>query len=239
MHDRSMRCDVWWARPAEETPALYGLLDEVERARYAGYRREVDKLRFLTGRALIRGVAAATLDVTPGDVALDSSCYDCGKPHGKPKVVGSSLEVSVSHSGDWVVLAATEGVPVGVDVEEVRQAEVDDLAGISFSPAERTAFAAVPQAERQAAFFTYWARKEAVLKATGKGMSVVMSKLTLTAHDEAPRVLTSNASEVDIARTHMTDLDRGPSYRACVAVFADTAPKVTEHDAAPLLAKLG
>jgi 4'-phosphopantetheinyl transferase len=239
MHDRSMRCDVWWAHPAEETPALYSLLDEVERERYAGYRRDIDKLRFLTGRSLIRGVAAAALDVPAGDVTLDSSCFDCGKPHGKPRVVGSSLEVSISHSGDWVVLAATRGVPVGVDVEEVRAAEVDDLAGISFSPEEKAVFSAVPEAERRAAFFTYWARKEAALKATGKGMSVVMSKLTLTAHDEAPRVLTSNASEVDIARTHMTDLDRGTSYRACVAVFADTAPKVTEHDGAPLLAKLG
>jgi 4'-phosphopantetheinyl transferase len=234
-----MRCDVWWANPAEETPARYALLDEVERGRYASYRRDADKQRFLTGRSLIRAVAAAALDIAPADVTLDSSCFDCGKPHGKPRVVGSSLEVSISHSGDWVVLAAIDGAPVGVDVEEVRAAGVDDLAGISFSPAEQAVFRAVPEADKRTAFFTYWARKEAVLKATGKGMSVVMSKLTLSPHDETPRVLTSATSEVDIARTHMTDLERGPSYRACVAVFADEPPTVFEHDGTPLLAKLG
>lgn len=234
-----MRCDVWWANPAEETPALYGLLDEVERGRYTSYRRDVDKQRFLTGRSLIRAVAAAALDIAPGDVTLDSSCFDCGKPHGKPKVVGSSLEVSISHSGDWVVLAATDGAPVGVDVEEVRAAGVDDLAGISFSPAEQAVFGTVSEADKRAAFFTYWARKEAVVKATGKGMSVAMSKLTLARHDEEPRVLVSTAPEVDITRTHMTDLERGESYRACVAVFADEAPTVLEHDGTPLLAKLG
>jgi 4'-phosphopantetheinyl transferase len=234
-----MRCDVWWARPAEETPALFDLLDAVERDRYAGYRRDVDKQRFLTGRSLIRAVAAAALDVAPADVALDSSCFDCGKPHGKPKVVGSSLEVSISHSGDWVVLAAVDGAPVGVDVEEVRAAAVDDLAGNSFSPAEQAAFRMVPEPEKQAAFFTYWARKEAVLKATGKGMWVVMNKLTLTGHDEPTRVVSSESAEVDIETAQMVDLDRGPGYRACMAVFADTTPKVEEHEAADLIATLG
>jgi 4'-phosphopantetheinyl transferase len=234
-----MRCDVWWAHPTAATPGLLELLDEVERGRYAGYRREVDKLRFLTGRALIRAVAAAELGVEPAAVVLDSSCFDCGKPHGKPRVVGSALEVSISHSGEWVGLAMTSGPPVGVDVEEVRAAEVDDLAGIAFSPAELTAFSSVPADLRRAAFFTYWSRKEAVLKATGKGMSVPMSKLTLTGHDEPPAVVASAAAEVPVADVQMTDLDVGASYRACVAVFAPEAPKVTEHDATPLLASLG
>jgi 4'-phosphopantetheinyl transferase len=206
-----MRCDVWWAHPAVATPGLSGLLDDVERDRYAGYRRDADKRRFLTGRALIRGVVAAELGIAPAEVTLDSSCFDCGKPHGKPTVVGSTLEVSVSHSGDWVALALTDGAPVGVDVEEVRDAEIDGLAGICFSPEELIRFDGVPEADRQGAFFTYWARKEAVIKATGKGMSVAMSKLTLTAHDDDPAVLGSRTSEVDIHTVRMADLDRGPS----------------------------
>jgi 4'-phosphopantetheinyl transferase len=233
-----MRCDVWWARPTEETPTLYDLLDEVERGRYAGYRREADKLRFLTGRALIRTAAAQAMDIAPGDVTLDSSCFDCGKPHGKPRVVDSTLEVSISHSGDWIALAMTEALPVGIDVEEIRPVEVDDLAGICFSPTELTVFKAVPETERRGAFFTYWSRKEAVLKATGKGMSVPMSKLTLTAHDVAPRVVATEASEVDVTRTRMADLDRGPAYRACVALFADEPPEIAEHEGSELLARM-
>lgn len=234
-----MRCDVWWAHPAAETPGLFGLLDEVERGRFAGYRREADKLRFLTGRALIRGVVSRELGIAPSEVRLDSSCFECGKPHGKPKIVGSTLEVSISHSGDWVGLAMTDGAPVGIDVEEVRDAEVDGLAGICFSPPELITFKSVPEDDRRGAFFTYWARKEAVLKATGKGMWVVMSKLTLAGHDEEPRVVDSETSEVDITAVRMADLDRGPDYRACMAVFAESPPKVEEHDATDLIASLG
>lgn len=232
-----MRCDVWWAHPAAETPGLLSLLDDVERTRYEAYRRDVDKFRFLTGRALIRGVAAAELGKEPKDIVIDSSCFDCGKPHGKPKVDG--LEVSISHSGERVALAVTELAPVGVDVEEIRDAEVDELARIAFSPGELAAFKAVPPDQRRAAFFTYWSRKEAVVKATGKGMSVPMSKLTLTAHDAPPEVLASDAPEVVIGRVHMADLDAGDGYRASVAVFGDSTPAVTERDAADLIASLG
>lgn len=232
-----MRCDVWWARPAAVTPGLLNLLDDVEQTRFDGYRRDVDKQRFLTGRALIRGVAAAELGIAPKDVVIDASCFDCGKPHGKPKVAG--LELSISHSGDWVALAIADSAAVGVDVEEVRDAEVDGLAGIAFSPAEQAAFELVPPAKKKEAFFTYWSRKEAVVKATGKGMSVAMSKLTLSAYDELPRVVASNAPEVDIDSVQMADLDAGDGYRACVAVFGTEKPEVTERDATDLIGSLG
>jgi 4'-phosphopantetheinyl transferase len=138
-----------------------------------------------------------------------------------------------------VALAVTSGAPVGVDVEEVRETDVDGLAGICFSPAELDVFQSLPAESRVGAFFTYWARKEAVLKATGKGMSVVMSKLTLTGFDSAPRVVASLAAEVDVSRVQMVDLDRGGDYRACVAVFADGGVDVVTHDGGVLLGRLG
>ena len=235
-----MRCDVWWARPAPATERLLAMLDGVERERYGNYRKEIDRLRFLTGRALIRTVAGRELGVEPERVTLDSSCYDCGKPHGKPRVVAEGApEVSISHSGSLVALAVVEGAPVGVDVEQIRTAEVDDLARIAFSPTERAAFGALPAGDRQGAFFTYWARKEAVVKATGKGMSVTMSAFTLSAHDTAPRVLTSEVSEVDPAGVHLADLAPSHDYRASVAVLGADSITVTEQDADPLIEALG
>jgi 4'-phosphopantetheinyl transferase len=243
-----MRCDVWWARPAPATERLLAMLDGVERERYGNYRQEIDRLRFLTGRALIRTVAGRELGIEPERVVLDSSCYDCGKPHGKPRVVtGSSSvaapEVSISHSGSLVVLAvvgsAGDTAPVGVDVEQIRTAEVDDLARIAFSPTERAAFGALPAGDRQGAFFTYWARKEAVVKATGKGMSVAMSAFTLSAHDAPPRVLASGVSEVDPAAVQLADLTPSHDYRASVAVLGADSITVTEQDADPLIEALG
>jgi 4'-phosphopantetheinyl transferase len=235
-----MRCDVWWARPAPATERLLAMLDGVERERYGNYRQEIDRLRFLTGRALIRTVAGRELGIEPERVVLDSSCYGCGKPHGKPRVVADGApEVSISHSGSLVALAVVDDAPVGVDVEQIRTAEVDDLARIAFSPTERAAFGAVPAGDRQGAFFTYWARKEAVVKATGKGMSVAMSAFTLSAHDAPPRVLASGVSEVDPAAVRLADLAPSHDYRASVAVLGADSITVTEQDADPLIEALG
>lgn len=235
-----MRCDVWWARPAAATDRLLAMLDDVERGRYEGYRMEIDKLRFLTGRALIRTVAARRLDVEPERVVLDSSCYDCGKPHGKPRVVADGApEVSISHSGSLVALAVVEGAPVGVDVEQIRAADVGELARVTFSADERSVFEALPDSDRQGAFFRYWARKEAVVKATGKGMSIALSKVTLSAPDTPPRVLASASPEVDPARVRMADLTPSHDYRASVAVLGEEDLEVTEQDADDLITALG
>jgi 4'-phosphopantetheinyl transferase len=236
-----MRCEVWWARPAPATERLLGMLDGVERERYAGYHREIDKLRFLTGRTLIRAIAGRRLDVEPERVALDASCYECGKPHGKPRVVASPNppEVSISHSGSLVALAVVAGAPVGIDVEQIRAAEVGDLARMVISAAERADFAALAENDRQSGFFTYWSRKEAVVKAAGKGMSIPMTKLTLSAPDAPPRLLASESSEVDPARVRMADLRPGHDYRACVAVLGTEPLEVSEHDADDLITALG
>ena len=238
--DLGMRCDVWWARPAPATGRLLALLDDVEHERYERYRQEVDKLRFLTGRTLLRMVGGRWLGVEPEKVALDASCYDCGKPHGKPRVVAPGApEMSVSHSGSLVALAVADGPAVGIDVEQIRTAEVGELARLTFSPDERATFDALPAGERQGAFFTYWARKEAVVKATGRGMSIAMSKLTLSAHDAPPRLVASASSEVDPAGVRMADLSPGHDYRASVAVLSAESPEVTEQDADALIAALG
>lgn len=242
--DLNMRCDVWWARPATATERLLAMLDDVERERYANYRMEIDKLRFLTGRTLIRAVAGRSLGIEPEQVVLDSSCYSCGKPHGKPRVVAgpdlpAAPEVSVSHSGSLVALAVVGGAPVGVDVEQIRAAEVTELARATFSEREHAAFAALPDNDRQGAFFAYWSRKEAVVKAVGKGMSIPMTTLTLSDPGDPPRLLASTSSEVDAALVSMADLRPGHDYRASVAVLADEPLEVTEQDADALINELG
>ena len=237
----TIQCQVWWARPAVQTPRLIALLDDIERERHDAYRQAVDRARFLTGRVVAKYALGSLLGADPGSVVLDSTCPDCGRTHGKPRIVapaGAHLEMSISHSGDLVGVAVTAGLPVGIDVEQERDVEVDGLVRMTLSPAEQSVWAAVPPADRDAAFFTYWSRKEAILKATGRGLAVAMTKVTVTPWDQDPRVLESQASEVDPARMRLAQLDPGSGYRACVAVIATEPLDVTVHDADPVVAGL-
>lgn len=241
------RCEVWWASPANETSGLVGLLDEIERGRFEAFRREIDRSRFLTARVVAKAVLAKELGVKPGDVVLDSTCPDCGRPHGKPIVVRPDgypadralPEMSISHSGQWIAVAVTEGLAVGVDVEQVRDVKVTEMARLTLSASEMETFLALAEPAREAAFFTYWSRKEALLKATGRGLSIPMTKVTVTTPDQPPRVLHSETSEVDVHSMRMVQLGGRPGYHACVAVLGGPdSVRVTERDADPLVAEL-
>jgi 4'-phosphopantetheinyl transferase len=240
----TIRCEVWWARPAVETPRLIAMLDGIERDRHDAYRQTVDRARFLTGRVVAKAAAGSALGIDPATVALDSTCPDCGRPHGKPSVVappgftGTLPELSISHSGNLVGVAMTAGVPVGIDVEQERDVEIDGLIRMTLSAAEQTEFALIPPADRDAAFFTYWSRKEAILKATGRGLAIGMTKLTVTPWNAPPRILDSQSSEVDARVMRMSQLDAGSGYRACVAAIGTADLAITVHDADPVIAIL-
>jgi 4'-phosphopantetheinyl transferase len=241
----SAPCQVWWARPATETLRLLELLDDVEKTRYTAYHRAVDQARFLAGRVVSKALVGRRLGIEPTAVSLDSTCPDCGRPHGKPSVVTNHKpvpELSISHSGELIAVAITDGIPVGVDVEQERDVAVEDLVRMTLSPDELPAFAEVTPADKDTAFFTYWSRKEALLKATGRGLAVSMTKVTVTPWDEPPKVLASRSSEVDVDALRMAELDCGTGYRAAVAVLAGPdfpdQDWVTEHDANPLVSEL-
>ncbi|HEX4817136.1 MAG TPA: 4'-phosphopantetheinyl transferase superfamily protein [Nonomuraea sp.] len=225
-------CHVWWAVPQEWTvDSLASTLSERELERAARFRREPDLRRFLTGSWLLRTVAAAQLGISPGEVEVDRSCPDCTRYHGKPHIVaaGPPLHVSVSHSGDRVVVALTGEGPLGVDVEAVPSEPVDDLARCALTRDERLALEALPREERYEAFTKVWVRKEAALKATGHGLRVSPSTVEVSSPAADPKLL---SWPLDIApdRVRFEPLHPGHGYVAAVAVLdADRPVRVREY----------
>jgi 4'-phosphopantetheinyl transferase len=65
------------------------------------------------------------------------ACPTCGKPHGRPTLPGTGLSVSVSHSGEWAVVAFAP-VEVGVDVELEKPLDVLAVASVLASPSRST-----------------------------------------------------------------------------------------------------
>lgn len=182
-----MTVTVWWARPIDPSarPDLAALLDAHEQQRMAALRRDDDRHRYLAAHALARLVLATHLATDPLDLDMDRTCR-CGKPHGKPRLAarGDDPGFSMTHSGDLVGVALGTG-PVGVDVERHRPLSgLDGLAAHALSAAERSAHPLEP-----APFLVTWTRKEALLKATGAGLSLPMDALTLSPPDGPPRVL--------------------------------------------------
>lgn len=245
--------EVWWVRTSAADDRLLRLLDEEERARNSRFRLQADRDRHLLGRAVSRLLLAERADCPPEKVTFALHCRSCEEkeragssrggesaqgPHGKPHPSGPAegWEVSVSHSGEWVVLALTRGTPVGVDVERVSPArDLEGLAGYTLGDPEQRVWERLSPADRVGAFFRYWARKEALLKATGLGLSGGMRRVLVSPADAAPELLAWEGGGGPEAAA-LADLDAGAAtdrggeeYRSALAALTDRPLELEQH----------
>jgi 4'-phosphopantetheinyl transferase len=237
-------CQVWWASPAVAlVPAgqqgLLRLIDAAEREKWARFHRVGDQARYLVAHALARLLLGAHLAWPPAELAFSTECIRCGGTHGKPRLrhPARPLELSISHAGDRVAVAVASAVPVGVDVEQVaRQVEIADLRTQVLSAPEQAVLAGLPAQRQREAFFTYWTRKEALLKATGHGLALPLRDVTVTPPGEPPRLLTWESEQPAPGPVQMRDLNPGPGYAGSLAALTADELRVTEFDAGTALA---
>jgi 4'-phosphopantetheinyl transferase len=155
---------VYVARLGEAGP-FFPLLTDEERSRAERFRLGRVRDQFVAARGHLRALLGRYLGLEPRAVPVLYA--DGGKPH---LPAGYPLHFNVSHT-DGLAVFAVGHARVGVDVERVRPIpDADGLVTRFFSRRECAQFHALPPVERPAAFLRAWTRKEAVLKAIGRGV---------------------------------------------------------------------
>ena len=139
-----------------------------EAARARRMRAKRRRREFLVCRGALRRILAATLGIDALAVPIVEGA------HGKPRLEPSGLPrvgFNLSHSGGRFVVAIALGMEPGVDVERIRsRRSVEGISRRFFSPAEQAEVAAAP--DPLGAFYRVWTRKEAVIKADGRGVGI-------------------------------------------------------------------
>ena len=131
----------------------------MERARK--FRREEDRLRSIAAGAL----EVYALGVRESEIKIDE--------RGKPTAPGSGVFFSVSHSGDYAVLALS-GREVGTDIERIEAARLS-VAERVFTPEELSWM----REDAQNRFYILWTLKESVSKLDGRGLSLPMESFSV------------------------------------------------------------
>ncbi|MCW5557471.1 MAG: 4'-phosphopantetheinyl transferase superfamily protein [Verrucomicrobiae bacterium] len=163
--------------------ACRDLLSPEESSRADRFHFERDRTRFLRRRAARRLWLSEKLGLPESEIRFAENS------HGKPCVVGAPAEFqfNTSASGDRALLAAVTSGVVGVDLEQWRPLEPDLEAMISrLAPGERRTLLALSPAERHRRFFECWARKEALVKAAGLGLSLPLDDFEVPLSDPIP-----------------------------------------------------
>jgi len=106
--------------------------------------------------------------------------------HGKPRLVPeSSLSVNWSHCDGTLLLAVADGTVVGVDLEMPRPLRRRAaLLERAFTASERDALRNTGDARLLLA----WAHKEALVKATGRGIAYGLKNIELNLDSQTPRL---------------------------------------------------
>lgn len=86
------------------------------------------------------------------------------------------IDFNISHSGQVVVCALSDTCKVGIDVEEIRPLKIEDFKNV-LSANEYNNILISKKPYHQ--FFTIWTKKEAVLKAEGKGLFIPLTDVVL------------------------------------------------------------
>lgn len=162
--------DTSAAASAVSSARMAEVFGEQQRRRHAALSGTAAQ-RFLVGRGLL---AILIGELTHGagiaDLGFTTTCERCGADHGRPRLEGLPIAVSISHAGDMVAVAAAsqaDAAAIGIDIERVPSGgahqRLSELAPL-FAPAP------APDTEG-------WTLLEAALKADGRGLRVDVSQV--------------------------------------------------------------
>jgi 4'-phosphopantetheinyl transferase len=183
MELRTDRVCLWLFDVERDQSACGPLLGELhprEQRRAEAFLQPVDRWAFVLGRGTLRRLLTRCLPPVGPIGALAEGRW--GKP-AVPVVPGEppGLEFNISHSGGRVLLAATWGTAVGVDLEVPRPGvEIEELLRRFFSKEEFAVWQSLPAELRRTGFYHLWTRKEAVVKAVGRGLSLPLDSFQVT-----------------------------------------------------------
>ncbi|MFV3130323.1 4'-phosphopantetheinyl transferase family protein [Niveispirillum sp. KHB5.9] len=152
-------------------------LDRTERERAARFQFDADRNSYIAAHGLTRLFLSAWTGRSAGSLAFNDG------PYGKPVLVRGGASFNLSHSRSMVAVAVSAQGEVGVDIEPLvpaRNVELD-IADRWFSPEEVAQVGAEEDEDaKRARFMRIWNLKEAVIKATGRGLSQELTGFTVT-----------------------------------------------------------
>lgn len=182
--------DVWQA----EIPRLTSVLSADEKERARRFYFEKDRSASIISRSLLRILLGRYCSLDPEHIAFNYNKY------GKPTLIQDNQQVPIyfnlAHSHNTVVYAFTFIDAVGIDVEYIRSnIEYEELAQHYFSPSEVAQLQAVSDTQKPQTFYAGWARKEAYIKARGKGLSIALDSFDVTLRPDVPAKLVACREE--------------------------------------------
>lgn len=224
MNLNSGEIHIWSAAIDERFNKLldHSVLSVNEKRNAGKYAYDIDSFLYSVRHNLLRIILGRYLKCNPFDFKFNSNHYQ--KPHiFRPK---TTIEYNTSISSNRFVVAFCHRHSIGVDVEIIRNLKgLNQMLSEYFTIHEADWIFSQPENKIEAAFFNIWAKKEALVKAIGKGLDIELNRFNVLSNK--PFVYGNN-------EWHITPLTL---FDDCVGALAVNNPdsKISYYNAADLL----
>lgn len=162
--------DVWQGVLSLSSDTLARLasgLSDDETLKAQAFKFPTLRNRYIAARGLLRETLAGYLAVEPAVLKLVTGQY------GKPALINEALHFNISHTADSVLIAIANFADIGIDIEAVKlRRNFESLAERCFSEREYQHWSRLPAELRMGAFYRLWTKKEAFVKAVGRGIAL-------------------------------------------------------------------
>ncbi|MDB6054966.1 MAG: 4-phosphopantetheinyl transferase [Verrucomicrobiales bacterium] len=185
--------------------------EEAERAQRFYF--EKDRMEFVGCKALQRILIGRKLGLAPGSLVFTVNAF------GKPALAKDLLFFNISHSHGRGLIGLGNSGELGVDVEYIeRRLEIAELAERFFSKQECEELFGLPLEQQKQGFFNAWSRKEAYIKARGKGISYGLESFSVQLTPGAPARLLEDQNDLEAPmKWKIEDLPVKPGFVAAAA----------------------
>ncbi len=201
--------------------SLQQTLSTDERTKADRFRFPKDRSQFIVSRGALRAILSRYLNISSHILRFDYN------PYGKPSLIvtqgGNTLRFNLSHSRGMALIAITKNRDIGVDIEGINPNFSGlEIAEKFFSPLENSVLRSLPEHLQATAFFTCWTRKEAYIKAVGKGLSIPLNQFDVSlAPGEPAALLNVEENPEEASKWSLIELFPSSDMVAAVAVAGD------------------
>lgn len=124
--------------------------------------------RYVEIHARLRILLAQTLNTNPKKLRIHKA------EHGKPYLVDyPELKFNLSHTDNRMVVVIAKNCELGVDIEQCTpRKNLAAMVDKCFAEEEKNYWLRLPTSQQTLAFYQFWTRKEAFVKATGRGIAL-------------------------------------------------------------------
>jgi 4'-phosphopantetheinyl transferase len=166
---------LWYGDIPEATIEHSVWLEPFEQSRANNLQLETTRQRYIAAHAQLRLLLASVVNTNPQQLRIGRNQY--GKPYlsDYPEVA-----FNLSHTANKLAVVIGVNCQLGVDIEQIKpRNSITALVARCFAEEEQAYWQQQPKAEQLCAFYPFWVRKEAVVKAIGRGIALGLSQCVI------------------------------------------------------------